>query len=484
MEPATTSVATVSYWPLIVFMIGLAFVVVGIAVLKIHPFFVLTMAAILVGLLSGGVPDAAQATRFAQAVELAMSELGAMAGSVAFVILLAAIIGMCMLRSGAADQIVNRAVAVLGETRAPLALLVSGFFLAIPVFFDTVFFLLLPLARAMSIRTGRFYVLYILAICAGAAVAHTLVAPTPGPLIIAEALRPIGVDLGSSIMAGIVAGIFPAAATLYFARWVDARRPVAVRYVTGDSAERTPEREGRAEEDLPPFLLSALPVIVPVTLISVASVVSVATAGDPTPGVVMGDHDIRIYIDFLGNKNIAMLIGAVIATYIFVRQKKLNMQALTEAMGPAIATGGVIVLITAAGGAFGAMIRHSGVGDVIRVMALEYRIDFVLLAWLVAAIIRVAQGSSTVAMITTASLMTAIVGDPAALASHPLYIFLATGFGSLFCSWMNDSGFWVVGKLSGLTERETLRSWTMMTIVVSVLGLIQIMIMSRVFPFT
>ena len=192
---------------------------------------------------------------------------------------------------------------------------------------------------------------------------------------------------------------------------------------------------------------------------------------------------IKHYIDFIGNKNVAMLTGTAIAIYILVRQKKLGLNQVSDAMGPPLETAGVIILITAAGGAFGAMIRHTGVGEVIKHLADGYGVNYVLLAWLVAAVIRVAQGSGTVAMITAAGLMAAILGDGQSLAVHPVYIFLAIGFGAVFCSWMNDSGFWVVGKLSGFTERETLKTWTVLTIFVSVIGLVQVLALSWAFPF-
>ncbi|MGH8166163.1 MAG: GntP family permease, partial [Woeseiaceae bacterium] len=328
----------------------------GIAVLKFHPFFVLILGAILVGVLSNELPGGDDVNHLVQAVELTMSGFGDVAASIAFVILLAAVIGLCMLESGAADKIVRRAIAVLGERRAPLALLSAGFFLSIPVFFDTVFFLLLPIACALALRTGSNFVLYILAIGAGASVTHVLVAPTPGPLLVAEALRPAGVELGTSMLAGILAGILPAVSMLYFARWIDAKAPIELRDTPGISLEELRRATGRDESELPSFLLSVLPVIVPVVLISIAAAGSSAAASavsEPASGF-------NYYIDFLGDKNVAMFIGGAIAVFILVRQKKMGLPSVTEALGPAIATGGVIVMITAAGGAFGAMIRHSG----------------------------------------------------------------------------------------------------------------------------
>ena len=486
MDPVTGAASALSYWPLIVLGISMAFIIVGIAVLRIHPFLVLSLAAILVGLLADQLPGVPPMNPLVQAVELSMSEFGKAAGSIAFVILLAAIIGMCMLESGAADKIVRRSIAVLGEKRAPIALLASGFFLSIPVFFDTVFFLLIPLARALALRTGRNYVLYVLAICTGGVLTHVLVAPTPGPLMVAEALRPIGVDLGTSMVAGIIAGILPAIAMLFVARWLDVKVPVPLRETPGATLADLQGIVDKKESDLPPFWLSILPVLMPVVLIALASFLGLANTSLPGVVALFGGTEsfegFKYYADFLGNKNVAMLIGTAIAVYILVRQKGLGLHKVSDAMGPPLETAGVIILITAAGGAFGAMIRHSGVGDVIKSLAEGYGINYVFLAWLVAAVIRVAQGSGTVAMITAVGLMAAILGDGSSLTVHPIYIFLAIGFGALFCSWMNDSGFWVVGKLSGFTERETLATWTVLTIFISVFGLIQVMIASTLLP--
>jgi len=191
---------------------------------------------------------------------------------------------------------------------------------------------------------------------------------------------------------------------------------------------------------------------------------------------------VKYVVDFAGNKNVAMLVGTAIALLILARQKGMGVRQIGEAMAAPLELAGVIILITAAGGAFGAMIRHAGVGDVISALAEDYRINYVLLAWVVTAVIRLAQGSATVAMITGVGLMAAIIGDGSTLPFHPVYVFLAIGFGSMICSWMNDSGFWVVGRLSGFTERETLQTWTVLTTFIAVVGLIEVLIVSAVLP--
>jgi GntP family gluconate:H+ symporter len=421
-----------------------------------------------------------------QAVELPMTEFGIAAGRIAFIILLASIIGMCMLESGAADSVVRRILAVLGERRAALALLASGFFLSIPVFFDTVFFLLVPLARAFALRTGRDYMLYVMAICGGGVLTHSLVAPTPGPLLVAEALRPAGVDLGVSMIAGLVAGLLPAAGVVYLNRWLNRRVPVPVRDAPGASLADLQAIVNRSDAELPAFGLSVLPVVLPVVLIASTSFVGMAQSSLPGVVAALGGPEafgrLRYWIDFVGNRNVAMLIGTAIALVLLARQKKMSVREVGDAMGPPLELAGVIILITAAGGAFGAMIRHSGVGDVIAALASGHGVNLVLLAWTVTAVIRLAQGSATVAMVTGVGLMAAIIGDGSALPFHPVHLFLAIGFGSMIGSWMNDSGFWVVGKLSGFSERETLMTWTVLTTFISIVGLIEVLIASYVIP--
>jgi GntP family gluconate:H+ symporter len=476
----------VSYWPLAVLAVSVIFVVVGIALLRFHAFVVLMLAAILVGLMSSQLPGVPPANALVQAVELPMTEFGAAAGRIAFIILLASIIGMCMLESGAADSVVRRILKVLGERRAALALLASGFFLSIPVFFDTVFFLLVPLARAFALRTGKDYMLYVMAICGGGVLTHSLVAPTPGPLLVAEALRPAGVDLGVSMIAGLVAGLPPAAGVLYLNRWLNRRVPVPVRDAPGASLADLQAIVNRSDAELPAFGVSVLPVVLPVLLIASTSFVGMAQQSLPGVVAALGGPEtfgrLRYWIDFVGNRNVAMLIGTAIALALLARQKKMSVREVGDAMGPPLELAGVIILITAAGGAFGAMIRHSGVGNVIAALASGHGVNLVLLAWTVTAVIRLAQGSATVAMVTGVGLMAAIIGDGSTLPFHPVYLFLAIGFGSMIASWMNDSGFWVVGKLSGFSERETLMTWTVLTTFISVAGVIEVLIASYLLP--
>jgi gluconate:H+ symporter, GntP family len=185
---------------------------------------------------------------------------------------------------------------------------------------------------------------------------------------------------------------------------------------------------------------------------------------------------------FAGNRNVALLIGALFAIQLLMKQRGFTLAKIGELIGPPFETAGVIILITSAGGAFGLMLKNAGVGKAVESAVAGKDINLILLSWLVAAVIRVAQGSATVAMLTTASIMYPIMST-AGLPFHSMYIFLAIGFGAMFLSWMNDSGFWVVGKLSGFTEKETLKSWSVVVTVNSVVGLVLTFVCAKVFPF-
>jgi GntP family gluconate:H+ symporter len=476
--------ATGSYWPFGILAISVLFIVIAITVLRLHAFLALVLAALLAGWLSkaGSMPDSEGLSHGVAVLETAAAAFGRTAGGIGIVIALASIIGMALMESGAADKIVRCFMRFFGEKRGGVALLVSGFILSIPVFFDTVFFLLVPLARALAARTGKNFMFFVLAIGGGGALTHSIVPPTPGPLLVADAMN---LDLGIVIVAGLGAGLLPAWGIYYVAKWLGERVPVPLREVAGATREDLNKILQKKDHELPPFWISILPVVLPVFFIAAASFLGVA--GTKMPGVVeaLGGPDrfasLQTFFDFIGNKTFALLLGAVIALGIYFVQEKLSFREMGEKLGPPLETAGLIILITSAGGAFGAMIRYAGVGDAIEAVAEGRGINYVLLAWCITAVVRVAQGSATVSMITGSALMTAIIAGKD-LPYHPVYIYLAIGFGSIILSWMNDSGFWVVGKLSGFTEKETLKSWSVMTTALSIMGLVEIMILIKI-PF-
>jgi len=470
---AQVASAPVGLWPFAVLAISVAAIILLITVMRVHAFLALILAALTAGLLAkiGSLPGEAEGkSHWVQAMELTTAGLGTTAGNIAVVIALAAIISMCLMESGAADKVVRRFLAVFGEKRAGAAIVVSSYILSIPIFFDTFFMLLLPLARAMGIRTGKNYLLYVMAICCSGVVTHSLLAPHPGPLAMADRL---GLELGLTIMIGFVAGIFPVFCGWMATKMINQRMQIPLRETPGATIEELKGMGEKPESELPSFFWSIVPVILPILLISAASFFSAykVNVSHPTAYAV---------VEFIGNRNIALLIGAIIAIGVLMRQRGISMARVGELTGPVFGTAGVIILITSAGGAFGYMLRNAGVGEAIKEAAAGREINLIILSWVVAAVIRVAQGSATVAMLTTAAMIHPLMAG--GLPYHDGYIFVAIGFGAMFFSWMNDSGFWVVGKLSGFTEKETLKTWSVVLSVMSVAGLIEAVVMAKLLP--
>ena len=472
------AVSTAPLWPFAVLAICIVAVIVMISVLRLHAFLALILAAFLAGILAGGfkpetlarVPPAlradATANSWVAAVELTAVEFGKSAGVIAISIGLASIIGLCLMESGAADKVVRRFLGVFGEKHAGFALLTSTYFLSIPIFFDTMFMLMIPLARALRLRTGRDYLLYVMCICCGGVITHSLTVPHPGPLAMVENLR---VDPGLSLLWGIAAGVLPCLVGFAIAQWINRGVEVPLREVPGAPLADLQGISNQPESELPSFFASILPVVLPIGLIALASFFKL------TQPAGSGEHMSAVAkaVAFLGNKNIALLLGTGVALRLLARQRRLAFGEVEKMIGPPIETAGVIILITAAGGAFGGMLANAGVGDAIKGLAENRAVNLIVLGWVVAAVLRIAQGSATVAILTTSSILWPMI-DPAvnpALPYHPMYLFLAIGFGGFCCSWMNDSGFWVVSRLAGLTERETLRSWTVLLTTTSIAGL-------------
>ena len=474
--------------PLTILAMGIATVIGMIVVLRLNAFLALITAAILVSLLAPGEWPLKLA-RVAEA-------FGTSAGKIGIVIALAAVIGKCMMDSGAADRVVRTFLGLLGERRASVALMGSGFVLAVPVFFDTVFYLLIPLARALRRRTGKDYLKYILSIAAGGAITHTLVPPTPGPLLMAANLN---VDVGTMILVGLVVAL-PAAVLggLLFASVANRLLDIPLRPLPGEET-LVPLDDDR----LPSLFVSLLPVVLPVLLISSHTITktlveardrqvsvesAVALVDEPLPASATPDllERAAAITAVLGDANLALLLSAVVAMAVAYRNCNWSRRQLAEAVEISLMSGGVIILITAAGGSFGAMLDRAQVGPAIEEFfggdGLAVGQSMLWLGFGVAAVLKAAQGSSTVAMITASGMLAAMLSPDRPLDFNAVYLATAIGSGSLIGSWMNDSGFWVVAKMSGLSESETLASWTLLLVVLGSTGMLTTLILSRWLP--
>ncbi len=445
--------------PLWILVIGIATVLLLILVFRVHAFLALIVAAMLVGLLSGEVA-------MDQKIALVAETFGVVAGKIGIVIALAAIIGKCLMDSGAADRIVRSFMGVLGEKRAHLALLLSGYVLSVPVFFDTVFYLLVPLARATRIRTGRDYILYIMAITAGGVATHSLVPPTPGPLTAGENL---GVDVGIVMLVGMIVALSASVIPLLtYGRYLSRSMDIPLRETPDVSLAELEKLSHRSTEELPPLSLSLAPIVLPVILITANTVLS---ALERTNEDYAYASDVA---QVFGNANFALLVSTVIGLWMLARQKHLNVRQLANAIQPALASAGVIILITCGGGAFGGMLQEAGVGKTIQSLAEQQQLGgmaWLLLAFGVASLLKVAQGSGTVSIVVTSSMLASMLPGAEAMGFHHVYVAMAIGCGSMVGVWMNDSGFWVVCQMSGFTPEETLRTMTVLLVFMGLVGI-------------
>lgn len=407
------------------------------------------------------------------------SAFGDMVGSIGMLIAFAAIIGMCLLDSGAADRIVRSALNVVGEKGAPLAFAGCGFLLGVPVFFDTVFLLMIPLGKALRLRTGRNYVLYVLTIFCGATMAHSLVPPTPGPLLVAEAL---GVEVGMMMFVGGAVGLITATAGIIYALIINRFIDVPLRDTPDMPLADLERLAAKPDHELPPLWLSLAPILIPVWLIAQQTALDLFLKAPPASLTGFAQQipaGFVTAVGVLGEKNTAVAIGMVIALILLVWQTRQSLTTVRDRVGTALAAGGSIILITAAGGAFGAMIQQTGVASLLKQMPALGPAGLLSVAFLVTTAIRTTQGSATVAMITSVGLFAGLD-----LSFHAVWLALAIGCGSKPISWMTDSGFWVICKMSGMTEVETLKTLTPMTVVMGVVGLVVVIVGATLFPMT
>ncbi len=451
--------------PFLIFAIGLIVVVGCILVLRLHAFLALLLGTLAVALLTPtvalqafavaqGMSEAATQSFLNQSIGARITDgFGRTAGQIGIVIAMASVIGICLFESGAAERIVRAALRLFGERRVDAALLGSGFFLAIPVFFDTVFFLMIPIAQSLYQKTKKNYLLYVLVIIAGGIMAHSLVPPTPGPLFIADAFN---VDLATMALGGCIVGLIAAASGYLFARWADQKWTMNLENLPAPAASDAP---------LPNLFLSLLPILLPLLLI---------TAGT----AVRASDQANRFLLFMSDKNIALITGALISMGLLWRRR--GQENTAEAIRSAIKNAGVIILITGIGGAFGKILQQTNIAAYLESMVVSSEAAILPIAFLLTALIRTAQGSATVSMITAAGAFSGLA-SAATLGFHPVFLALAIGCGSKPIWWMNDSGFWVVTQMGRLTEKEALRTLAPISTLMGIVGLIAVMIGAAVF---
>lgn len=481
LGPVSGPAAPAGRWPFFVLVASVGMVIALITVARLPAFLALVLAAVAAGLMArvgslSPIPTLAAAKQpafhWTLAVELATFELGEMMMKVGLIIALASVVGTYMLESGAADKVVRRCLAVFGEKHAAFALLVGTYIVSIPIFFDIIFMLLIPLAKALRLRTGKDYTLYMLAICCPALITHSMVIPHPGPVAMAGSFD---LDQGLTILVGWATGILPLAFGWFVIRFINRRVDLPLVETPGATLSDLQAVMDRREDELPSLWASLAPVLLPVLLISAASFLMPLRVKHPNPAWAYAA------LEFLGNRHTALFISIAVAAGVLMHKRRMTLRQIGGLANPSIELAAIMILITAAGGAFGLMLEKAHVATAIRDAVAGSRVNLIVLAWGVALVIRIAQGSATVAMLVTAAMMVPLAGT--GLPYHKIYLFLAIGYGAMGCSWMNDGGFWVVSKLGGMTERETLKTWTAMTTAISCGGLATVLLLSNVLPF-
>jgi gluconate:H+ symporter, GntP family len=448
--------------PVFILLASMALVIGLIVWARLHAFLALLVGATVVAVLSPAVPLAGVATAVT-------TEFGAVCGRIGVIIALASFIGIGLQQSGGAARIGAFFLSLTGPRRGQYAMLASGYVLSIPVFFDTVFYLLVPLVKAMHARGRWGYTLFLMAVMAGGAATHVFVPPTPGPLAAASELN---VDLGLMIAMGAVVAVVAALGGIAYASWAFRRWPDAARRMR-DDIEQAGATEATEIEPTPGLFLSFLPIVLPLVLIA-GRTAATALGVTGRPAALVG---------FFGDANVALFVSALATMYLLARARGVTRTRMALMAEDSFGAAGTIILITAAGGAYGAMLTKAEIGQVLAAHASAFGLPLLVLAYLLAALIKSAQGSSTVAIITTASVLRAAYAGPdAAALPHPVYAALAAAGGSLVVSWMNDSGFWVISRMGGLTNAETIRLWTATAAVVGTTGFLAVLVLQAVLP--
>lgn len=425
---------------IILIILSVLLIVVATSKFRLHPFLALLFVALFFGLASGMPLDTI--------VQSINDGFGKTIGSIGIVIIAGVIIGTFLEQSGGAYAMANRILKLTGKKQVPLTMSIIGYFVSIPVFADSGFVILAPLNKALSKEAKISLAGSASALVLGLSVTHVLVPPTPGPIAAAGILE---ADLGMVIMLGILTSI-----PVLLVGWLYASKIASRLYIDPDP-EISPAEIEEKLKTAPSAFKSFIPILLPILLIVLRSVSEFPT----TP---FGTGMSKEIIGFIGNPVVALMIGILIA---FTLPKKFDKKMLSTTgwVGKALQNAAIIILITGAGGAFGMVLRNSGIADVMGESLSGMKIG-ILLPFLIAAAIKTAQGSSTVSLITTASLiapMMVSLGFDSNMARA--LVVLSIGAGSLVVSHANDSMFWIFTQMTNMSVKQGFRIHTLGTLV-------------------
>lgn len=436
---------------LLFILVALAFILIAITKYDIHPFLALFVGAILYGLISGMPADLI--------IKSVQDGFGGVLGSIGLLILLGVVIGTFLEKTGGAIVIAQQILSWIGEKSVMLAMMITGYILSIPVFGDSTFIMLNPISKSLSFKGKVPYAAVTVALTLGASASHSLVPPTPGPIATAGILE---ADLGLVIFWGVIVSAIALVPCLFFVRRFVSRIPLEPQIA---ETEKTTE-----VKKFPSLGKSFLPVVMPLILIILASIAKYPTQP-------FGNNVAVDILLFLGTPVIALLIGAFLS---FSLPAKFDARLLSASgwMGEALVIAAPVILITGAGGVFGKMLQNSGIAELVS-SNMENANWGLFLPFFMALALKTAQGSSTVAMITTASIVAPLL--PAlGLDSETMRVFaaLAVGAGAIAVSHANDSFFWAMTQLSGMNIKQGNKSHSLGTLILAFTAILVIYVIT------
>jgi GntP family gluconate:H+ symporter len=430
---------------LLAMAVGVVALIVSVARFKLNAFVALILASLFVGLCSG--------MKLGDVVRSFTEGVGAVLGSIAIVVGLGTILGKLLAESGGAEVIASTLIRALGEKRLHWATLLIALIVGIPVWFTVGLVLLIPIIFTL-IKETKLPLLYLgIPLLAGLSVAHALVPPHPGPMAAIELFR---ADAGKTILYALIVG-FPTAVVCgpVFGKFIAKRVQVEPGGIAMQLTQKTERKSS------PAFALTLVTILLPVFLMLLATVADIS---------LNKQSFLREWSDFVGSPTVAMLIGVLFAFYSFGAARGFNRERLSKFAEESLGPVALVLLVVGAGGGFSKVLINSGAGDAMAALAQGKNISPLVFGWLVAALIRIATGSATVAITTAAGIMTPIVAKLPG--THLELVIVAMGAGSGILSHLNDGGFWFVKEYFNMTVPQTLKTWTVMVTIKSVVALL------------
>lgn len=421
--------------------------VILIAYFQINPFISIFSLSVILALVAGMPPG--------DVVKSFETGVGNTLGHIAIVIALGTMLGAMLAESGGAEQIAVTLIRIFGARNTHWAMMFIGFIVGLPVFFEVGFVLLIPIAFNVARRTGTSMLMVGLPMVAGLSVVHGLIPPHPAALLAVQAYQ---ADIGKTILFGIIIGLPVAAlAGPIFGGFISRRMKIDE---NNPIAEALVKKSDPARQ-LPSFGVTMLTILLPVILMLVGSWADL---------IIPGKNAGNAILHFLGNTDIALLFGVILSFVTLGTMRGFTSDMILHFTTDCLAPTAAITLLVGAGGGFGRILIDSGISKVIVDMALGAHVSVLVLAWLLAAMIRVATGSATVAMATAANIVAPLAAQSPG--THPELLVLATGAGALILSHVNDGGFWLVKQYFNMTVPQTFRTWTVVETIISIAALI------------